>query len=179
MGIVTRQLRDSDQAFLLEVFEASRGPEFAALGLPFEQLALLLRLQFAAQQRCYSARFPDAEQRIVVVDGNRAGQLRVARRADMMILVDVALLPAFQGRGHGTQLLRALIDEAARRSVPLRLSVRANSRARALYQRLGFREHATSETDVGMVLLPPGAKGSRRAGACSSKEPARAEGGEP
>jgi ribosomal protein S18 acetylase RimI-like enzyme len=57
----------------------------------------------------------------------------------------IAVLPEHQGRGVGTQLLKALISVAAEVYPAISLSVRANNPAVRLYERLGFRSIAGSE----------------------------------
>ncbi|HEX6390541.1 MAG TPA: GNAT family N-acetyltransferase, partial [Solirubrobacteraceae bacterium] len=78
------------------------------------------------------------------------GQLRVARDADAIHLVDIALLPAARGRGIGTQLISALMDEARAAALPLTLAVFPDSRARSLYERLGFTETAAEGAQITM-----------------------------
>ncbi len=45
-----------------------------------------------------------------------------------------------RGQGLGEKLMRAMIDEAARRGLGLCLSVRSENPARRLYERLGLRD---------------------------------------
>lgn len=76
---------------------------------------------------------------VIVAGGEDAGVLQVDRRGSELYVTNILLLPAFQGRGLGTAILRGLMDEAAWDGVPVTLQVlRANPRARALYERLGF-----------------------------------------
>lgn len=49
------------------------------------------------------------------------------------------MLPEYQGGGVGTAIVERVIEEGASRGVPVTLSVvQANSRAKQLYERLGF-----------------------------------------
>ena len=58
----------------------------------------------------------------------------------MVFIVDLVLLPAHRGSGHGTALLVELIAWSHLRGLPVRLHVeKRNTRAAALYERLGFR----------------------------------------
>lgn len=58
-----------------------------------------------------------------------------------------------RGRGIGTQLLTALIDETRARNLPaLSLSVEPDNPAANLYRRLGFREIGTFGGSLTMVL---------------------------
>jgi len=58
----------------------------------------------------------------------------------------------------GKKLMRAMIDEAARRGLGLCLSVRSENPARRLYERLGFRDvpgsavtNRTGSMSIGMA----------------------------
>ncbi|MBV8850606.1 MAG: GNAT family N-acetyltransferase [Methylobacteriaceae bacterium] len=64
-------------------------------------------------------------------------------------VLGIGILPAFRGRGLGAALIQAALDEASKRGiVRVELTVRAeNTRAIALYQKLGFeREGALRDT---------------------------------
>lgn len=161
-----------DDSGLLEVFAAVRGPELALSGIDAAQLSGLLRMQLELQQRAYVARYPDAMHGIVEVDGVIGGQLRVARGADEIVLIDIALLPSFQGQGLGTRLISELIEEATRAGVPLRLCVRPDNRARGLYRRLGFQEVAQTPTQIDMSWRASGTWAS--AGASAARRDSRA-----
>ncbi len=92
------------------------------------------------QQEYFRQKFDPARRQIIEIDGQNAGVLVVERRADSLYLELIELLPAFQGRGVGTAILRQLIDRARAEGVPLTLHVlRSNDAARRLYERLGLR----------------------------------------
>ena len=84
---------------------------------------------------------------------------RLVPRQFAHILTDltVAVAPDAQGKGVGAALFAALFDEAARMDPPatrIELVVRAgNSRAIALYERLGFMREGCFR---GRVVLPDG-----------------------
>jgi ribosomal-protein-alanine N-acetyltransferase len=61
---------------------------------------------------------------------------------DEMHLLNITVAPAVQGRGHARHMLSALVDMCAQCAArELWLEVRlSNSRARAIYERLGFVE---------------------------------------
>ena len=94
--------------------------------------------QFAAQDAHYRANYPGATFDVIEVDGERAGRLYVFRGAEEIRIVDIALAPKFRGRGIGTGLLRALMDEAGASGRSLSIHVEMNNPARRLYERLGF-----------------------------------------
>lgn len=114
-----------------------------------EQKAAFLAQQFAAQTSHYARQYPGMSADVVVLAGEPAGRLLVARSDDEILVVDISLLPAFRGRGVGTALLRGLLDEAAagRR---LCVHVEMDNPARRLYERLGFRP--VSEHGIHVLL---------------------------
>jgi len=74
--------------------------------------------------------------------------LYVERRAALMRIIDIALLPQFRGAGVGTRLLRDLLEEAAAQGATVALHVECHNPARRLYERLGF-ELCTDDADTG------------------------------
>jgi GNAT superfamily N-acetyltransferase len=76
---------------------------------------------------------------VIEVDGERAGRARVVRSAEVLELAGLQLLPGFQSRGVGSEILVLLKAEAAAADARLELSVEFdNPRARAFYERHGL-----------------------------------------
>jgi ribosomal protein S18 acetylase RimI-like enzyme len=96
------------------------------------------------RQRGFHARgFDPGRWQIITADGADIGMLHVEYRPAEIYLSRIEILPSRQGRGIGTRLISALIDEARRKGQDLVLDVLTiNQRAQALYQRLGMREVA-------------------------------------
>jgi ribosomal protein S18 acetylase RimI-like enzyme len=132
-----RPVNEGDDSALREIFAAVRGPEFAAL--PQATRDQLLELQYGAQARHHANAYPHADHSIVVVDGATVGRLVTASSDDALRLVDISIVPAHQGEGIGTRVLRDLCGraDAGRRQIDLTVWVE-NTKARRLYDRLGF-----------------------------------------
>jgi ribosomal protein S18 acetylase RimI-like enzyme len=120
--------------------------------LPREQWRDFIAHQFEAQSHAYAS-YRDTSFEVVLVDGEPAGRLIVARWAEELRVVDIALLPEFRGRGIGSTLIRELIEEADERGVKTSIHVERFNPAQHLYARLGFR--AVSETGVYLLLERP------------------------
>jgi ribosomal protein S18 acetylase RimI-like enzyme len=56
-----------------------------------------------------------------------------------LLIVDLSLLPAWRGRGIGSDVLRAVFAQAGLRQQAVRIHVERFNPALRLYQRLGFR----------------------------------------
>lgn len=145
-----RAVRPEDDDFLLEVYGSTRADEMALVPWTEEQKKAFLRMQLDAQRRDYEAHFPAADYHLIMLDDKSVGRIWVARLPDEIHLLDIALLPAYQGRGIGTLLLRQLIDEAEGGGKKLSHTVfKLNEGARRFYERLGFE----LVSEMGMYLV--------------------------
>jgi ribosomal protein S18 acetylase RimI-like enzyme len=138
MTISLRPFRADDQEFLYQLYASTRLHEIAGFGWPAAQQEMFLRMQFNAQYRSYEAAYGQAEHQIVEQDGKPVGRIMVLWQKDFALLVDIALLAEHRSRAIGGDLLRDLIQQCARKRVPLRLQVLKTNPALRLYQRLGF-----------------------------------------
>lgn len=144
-----RPVEAGDEPFLLRVYASTRADELAPLPWTHEQKAAFVAHQFAAQTAHYTQHYKGMTSDVIVVDGEPGGRLLVARWAEEIRIVDIALLPEFRGGGTGTSLLRGLIDEAATAGKRLSIHVEIHNPAMRLYERLGFRPAG----DAGVYLL--------------------------
>lgn len=128
----------ADEPFCFTIYASTRAEEIAATGWSSAQRNAFLREQFATRANAYRTTFPNAQHSIVSVGSTPVGTLIVQRTAGEIRVVDLALLPARRGGGLGTQLLRALMEEACDTGRPLRLQVLKGNPALRLYLRLGF-----------------------------------------
>jgi ribosomal protein S18 acetylase RimI-like enzyme len=134
-----RPVADDDRAFLVALYGSVREAELAHVPWRDEVKRAFVEQQFAAQDAHYRDHYPGATLDVVEVDGEPVGRLYVHRGPSDIRIMDIALAPAFRGRGIGTGLLRTLIAEAQESSRKLSIHVEPNNPARALYERLGFR----------------------------------------
>ena len=137
--VALRPLTEADEPFALSVYASTREEELAPVPWSDEQKAAFVAMQFAAQSAHYAQHYTGMSSDVILVDGEPAGRLLVARWREEIRIVDIALLPAFRGRGAGSELLRDLMDEATEMGKPLSIHVERDNRALALYERLGFR----------------------------------------
>ncbi|MBU59695.1 MAG: GNAT family N-acetyltransferase [Alcanivorax sp.] len=154
-GLTLRPARTSDAAFLRELYAATRGD--LSLLPDAELAASLIDLQFNAQTEGYGRDFPDAMHFIIGLHQDRIGRLILDFSAGRVHVVDLSLIPAARGQGHGASLLRAMQRTAERVAAPVMLAVdRDNPGARDLYARLGFRsEGARGDFHEALVWWPP------------------------
>ena len=149
-----RAAAPADEAFLRTLYRETRAAEFAALGWSEAQVRSLLDAQFDAQAAGYRARHARAERAIACDADQPVGSLVTALDDEALLLLDLALLPAWRGRGWGSQLLRGVQRRAAAAGVQVRLHVAMGNPALAWYRRHGFVVTGEEGVHVAMAWTP-------------------------
>ena len=166
-AVVLRDVTAADTEFLVAVYASTRAQELAAV--PWDDAAkdAFIRMLVAAQDSYWRAQKPGARFAVVMADGEPAGRLYVDRLPAEIRIVDIALLPAYRGRGIGTSLLCDVIAEGRRVQLPVTIHVERFNSARALYDRLGFTQISTTGVYDLLELRPATALDSPSQGALS------------
>lgn len=154
--LTLRPAAAADEPFLLALYAAGRAAELDQVAWPPGQREAFVAMQHDLRERQYRAAYPDAEHSVVEVADHPAGRLLVNRGEREIGIVDIALLPTHQGQGIGGTLLRRLLDDAAATGdgVAVSLQVERASRARALYERLGFVVVAEDDVRLSLTWRP-------------------------
>jgi len=100
--------------------------------------------QWQAQR--FRNRFDPTTRQVIERDGVPIGCISVERREGSIFLAVIKIAPDHQNRGIGTKLVRALLDEADGRGVPVELQVLKVNLVRRFYERLGFAVIGETET---------------------------------
>ena len=139
LAVTTRPMTDDDSMLLFELYASSRADELTRTGWATPQQRSFFRMQAQTQERYFLRHFDHLDRRTVCINGFSAGRLLVDRPGQALTLVDLALLPAFRGRGVGSLLIRCLLDEASQHELPVHLELAKSSSTLATCERLGFR----------------------------------------
>jgi ribosomal protein S18 acetylase RimI-like enzyme len=100
-----------------------------------------------AQDEFFKRRFDPARWQVIASDESDIGVLIVDEADDEIYVAEIQVAPECQGRGIGSAVLRALMDDGTNRGKAVTLRVlHANGRARGLYERLGFEPFKETET---------------------------------
>jgi ribosomal protein S18 acetylase RimI-like enzyme len=145
-GFALRPETEADIPFLLRLYISTRWEELSITDWADAQKIAFLESQFAAQRSYYLSQYASAAFDVLEERGVSAGRLYLDRQADTLLIVDIAMLPEWCGRGIGTALLEAMFAEARLCGKGVTISVEKFNPAQRLYRRLGFREYA--EDDV-------------------------------
>jgi ribosomal protein S18 acetylase RimI-like enzyme len=101
----------------------------------------------AEQRRLHEQRFAAQDFRIISVAGTDVGVVALVAAPDCLKVNQLFILPEHQGKGVGRACMLLIMEEAQQLRLPVRLRVlKVNPRARAFYERLGFR--CTGERDT-------------------------------
>ncbi|MFP9459825.1 GNAT family N-acetyltransferase [Pectobacterium brasiliense] len=76
---------------------------------------------------------------IVLMGSERIGLFKRYKGANEWTIIQIQILPAYQGQGIAAWLLNTFLQQADEANVPVTLSVLNGNRAITLYQRVGFK----------------------------------------
>jgi ribosomal protein S18 acetylase RimI-like enzyme len=152
--LTLRSVAEDDEPFLRRLYASIREDELAVVAWDEDDKEAFLRQQFDAQDTYYRQHYDGATYDVIDVDGEPAGRLYVARWEDEIRIMDIALLPVYRGRGIGTTLIQALLDEGARTGKRVSIHVEKHNPALRLYERLGFEPAADRGVHILMEATP-------------------------
>jgi ribosomal protein S18 acetylase RimI-like enzyme len=150
LALALRAAEPADAAFEQFLYASTRD-DLRPLGP--EVFDGLVGMHCRAQSMTWRLEHPDAERKIVMVDGHPVGRMVVDSSKFHIEVLDLAILPEHRNQGIGTAVLRTVIGQADRTLRPVRLQVEKQSRAIRFFDRLGFLP--TAETGL-MIAMSRG-----------------------
>lgn len=97
--------KPEDEEFLFEVYAGSRMDEINEWQWNEKQKKQFLQIQYRSQQLSYKHKYPHLETKIIVAEKEKVGRLVLADLRNKLVIVDLTILPQFQGKGMGTKVL--------------------------------------------------------------------------
>ena len=137
--IALRPVVSGDHDFLVEIYGTTRAEEMAMVPWTDEQRQLFIRSQFDAQQTHYGQKYPTAAHDVILFEGEKVGQLYVARLDQEIRIVDITVIPTRRNRGIGSYLIKQVLDEAQHKNKRARIYVEEFNPSLNLFNRLGFK----------------------------------------
>ena len=138
--IALREVEENDFPFLLELYASTRADEMALVPWSDEEKRQFLTMQFHAQHTYYMEHYTEATFDLMLWQGQPIGRLYVEEWPTELRIIDIALLPAYRGRGAGTYFLKKLMQRAGAIGKGVSIHVETNNPAMELYRRLQFKK---------------------------------------
>lgn len=139
LEITLRPATVDDEPFLFDLRRSTMDEHLGRAGEPTDESTHWERLRY---------RYDDAY--IVCCGIERLGLLKFFRNTNEWTIVQVQILPTYQGRGIAAQLIGELLRQADDAHVAVTLSVLKGNRAINLYERLGFQVVGVTSTSLQM-----------------------------
>ncbi|MDZ7896454.1 MAG: GNAT family N-acetyltransferase [Arcicella sp.] len=148
-----RLFSEEDIPFLKKVYFSSREEELKQVKEWTDDVKnAFLTQQFNAQHDYYQKNYIGAEFFVIEYGNNTIGRLYYDEGFDGGIrIIDIAILPAYQKKGIGTDILEGVFERAKAIEQHITIHVESFNPAMNLYKRLGFQK--ISETNGVYHLL--------------------------
>jgi ribosomal protein S18 acetylase RimI-like enzyme len=143
MEVELKKAKNTDIPFLLLLRAVTMNDYLQASGLDTDEKSQLDRIQY---------HFDDAN--IVYYEDKRIGLFKFYFHDLTWHVIQIQILPEYQGKGIGAKLLVNLKKLADKRKQRVILSVLKSNPAMSLYQKLGFIAVAESDTEFTMEYVP-------------------------
>jgi GNAT superfamily N-acetyltransferase len=152
-SIKLRLFSESDIGFLKKVYFSTREEELKQVADWSEEIKkAFLTQQFDAQHDYYQKNYVGAAFYVIEKKKQEVGRLYYHENFEGGIrIIDIALLPNFQKKGIGTEILKGIFERAKEIGKNVTIHVESFNPAMNLYKRLGFKK--VSETNGVYHLL--------------------------
>lgn len=146
--LVLKESSTKDYDLLAEIYKSTRRKEMEQVEHWSEaQKEAFLNQQFVSQHEYYQKNYIGALFYIINYKNITIGRLYIHQNYEnkSIRIIDIAILPKWQNKGFGTEILKGILSEAKTRHLPVTIHVESFNPAMDLYKRLGFKK--ISETN--------------------------------
>ncbi|HHK8526379.1 TPA: GNAT family N-acetyltransferase [Vibrio parahaemolyticus] len=138
-----REAIDEDYEFLFELKKAAE----------YEPVKAVFGWEENVQKEIHRNEWNEAKPTIIEMEGAPVGSYLVQAHSEHLYFGRFFLLPACQGKGIGSQVLKTVIQLANEKSLPIQLCYLQGNRVGQLYERFGFE--VTSQDEQFVHMLKP------------------------
>ncbi len=133
-----RPATQEDEEFLLHLYTVNRLDEMRMTGWDDARIETFLQAQYSTRKAQYEARYPHAQNWIILSDNERVGRHLIQPDPRLWAFIDVAVLPSFRKRGIGTFVFKLHLHQSVESGASVGLYVLIDNPAKRIYERLGF-----------------------------------------
>ncbi len=141
-----RPQQEDDAVFIQALINQHKQDSLIQAGLPISLVEHLLPMQV----RAHLAGIVGDRQDIIMLNGVPVGRIVMQRRTNALHLVELLLSVDQRGKGLGSALISYLQVYARKERINISLNVEVINPARALYNRMGFKERPIQGVSVPM-----------------------------
>lgn len=152
--ISLRPITDEDLEFLFQLYATTREDEKRLIGWEDCAWEIFLRGQFHLQHTQYMKNYLNATFQIIMENDTPAGRFYIDRSAVEYRVIDMTVLPEYQGRGIASTLLKNLIKESEESGRVVTLHVERNNPILNYYLRLDFQVAEDKGVYLFMIRKP-------------------------
>ncbi|QFI37987.1 GNAT family N-acetyltransferase [Moritella marina ATCC 15381] len=128
MNIAYRLATEQDYDFAFKLKKAAE----------YEPIKAIFGWDEAVQQQMHAQEWADGKPMLICIDGFAVGSYKIEMESNHIHFCRFFLLPEYQGKGIGSQVLKQLISFAKEKQLPCKLSHLQGNRVGELYARFGF-----------------------------------------
>ena len=136
MRVALRQGTECDMSFAFEAKRQALGPYIRSKWGWSEEFQLALHKQRWSEKPWF----------LILLENTPIGTVSIQEEPDFIRFGEFYLLPEYQGKGLGSEILASVLKRADEAGLPVKLEYLKWNPVASLYQRYGFE--TTSETDV-------------------------------
>ncbi|NOH98877.1 GNAT family N-acetyltransferase [Vibrio sp. 99-70-13A1] len=136
-----RKADNSDYEFLFKLKKSAE----------YEPIKAVFGWDENVQREIHSNEWEEEKPTIIEVDGVAVGSYLVQAHSEYLYFGRFFLLPEYQDKGIGSQVLKTVIELADLKSLPIKLCYLQGNRVGQLYKRLGFSVVGQDEQFVHML----------------------------
>ncbi|MDG5813954.1 GNAT family N-acetyltransferase [Chitinispirillales bacterium ANBcel5] len=99
------------------------------------------------ERQYFDESFSRHKYQIIIYDNCDIGCISLTQSNKALFINELQIVPQYQNRSIGKQVMKSVIEDSNRLSVPITLEVlKTNNRAEAFYSRLGFKRNGQTES---------------------------------
>jgi ribosomal protein S18 acetylase RimI-like enzyme len=145
---------EENSEFFMELFGEIKSSELHLDTWPEQLRHQLIRMQFQAFEKSIQSEFPESIDFLILYHSEKAGRLQLNKTGNGIRIINISLLPVFQNKGIGFEIINDILNEANLKKIPVNLEVDKINPAFNLYIKLGFKIINENEIKYSMIYTP-------------------------
>lgn len=139
-ALTFKKATEQDIEFLLRLRTETMVEHYLKAGKEVNEENLLSRIKYHFEYA-----------KIIFLNNEKIGLLKVSEHDDEIEIIQIQIVPNYQNKGIGRQIIQTILQEAFSKKIPVKLSVLKVNKAQNLYKNLGFEIYDENEFSYFMI----------------------------